>query len=70
MWCVDAGMILYFSCLVGNFLENYNFYYFWSFSSGGFEILRFAVYNEPLMLLFDVCIDPLMLRFAVYINLF
>ena len=53
MMCVDAGIIWLLSCLVRNTLENLNFEDFWSSSTGGLEILRFAV-----------SIDPFMLRFA------
>ena len=59
MLCVNAGMLGYLSCLVGNILANFYFDKLWFSSNGGLEILRFAV-----------CIDPLMLRLAVYIYLF
>ena len=58
---------LFLFCLVGNILANA---FFLSLSIRGFEIPRFAVCIDLLMLLFGVFIDYLMMRFTVYIDIF
>ena len=63
-------MICYLSCLVDNILEIFKFDDFLSSSTGGLEILRFTVCIVLLLPWCAVCIDPLMLQFAVYIDIF
>ena len=59
-------LLCYLSWLVGNILAKISFYSFWSPSTIGLVIPRFAVCIDLLMLEFAACIDLMMLCFAVY----